>query len=285
MFGTQKLNRGYNDRGLYGYRDRGETTRTSTKGPGQYTPYSVINTPTHTMVDPRYYPDRMRSRDVLHGRDMEPMFLSLTTLERNQPLLKDLQGRPKKPDKALELLPKEQLVDPDTFLTLPRATWHRHPHRDEEITKRPQEERERYIRAHAMSTPILLGMQDIGKQTHTNLSQTVQGSESLMASIRIRKDPATLRDWGGNITTDSVNTYSLRKKWGQQAKSSVGKRPPRRPDDGYPGAGFGATMADESLKWYAKVDEHKKQYLLESARERKVRDETKAFQALDSYDE
>ena len=53
----------------------------------------------------------------------------------------------------------------------------------------------------------------------------------------------------------------------------------------YPGAGFGATMADESLKWYAKVDEHKKQYLLESARERKVRDETKAFQALDSYDE
>ena len=62
------------------------------------------------------------------------------------------------------------------------------------------------------STPILLGMQDIGKQTHTNLSQTVQGSESLMASIRIRKDPATLRDWGGNITTESVNTYSLRKK-------------------------------------------------------------------------
>jgi hypothetical protein len=250
MFRTQSLNRGYNDRGLYGYRDHPVT-----QGPGQYTPYTVINTPTHRMVDPRYYPDRERSRDVLHGRDMEPMFLSLPTLERNQPVLP--QGRPKKPDKALELLPKELLVEPKLYLTLPRATWFRNPHRDEEITKRPQEERERYIRTHAMSTPVLLGMQDLGKQTQTNLAQTVQGSNSLMASIKLKEDPVHLRDWGGNVTTESVNTRTHRKKWG---------------------SGFGTTMVDESLKWYRNVDEHKKRYLLESTRERMTRDAMNAFE-------
>jgi len=142
-------------------------------------------------------------------------------------------------------------------MTLPRATWHRNPHRDEEITKRPQEERERYIRAHAMSTPVLMGMQDIGKQTQTNLSPTVQGSNSLMASIKLKKDPVTLRDWGGNVTTESVNTRALRKKWG---------------------TGFGAQMVDGSLDWFRHVDEHKKRYLLESTRERMTRDAMNAFE-------
>jgi hypothetical protein len=266
MFRTQSLNRGYNDRGLYGYRDHPVT-----QGPGQYTPYTVINTPTHRMVDPRYYPDRERSRDVLHGRDMEPMFLSLTTLERNQSTLLEMQGRPKKPDKALELLPKELLVEPKLFLTLPRATWFRHPHREEEITKRPQEERERYIRAHAQSTPVLLGMQDIGKQTHTDLSQTVQGSHSLMSSIKLREDPKVQRDWGGNVTTESVNMRTKRKNWGTEAAFPKDKRDSM-------GTGFGSTMVDKSLEWYRNIDEHRKRYLLESTRERMTRDAMNAFE-------
>jgi hypothetical protein len=241
MFRTQSLNRGYIDRGLYGYRDL-----PITQGPGQYTPYTVLNTPTHRMVDPRYYPDRERSRDVLHARDMEPMFLSLSTLERNQPILPS--GRPKKPDKALELLPKEQLVDEKIFLTLPRSTWCRCPVRQEEVTKRPQEDRERYVRVHARSTPVLLGMQDMGKQTHTTLAPTVQGSNSLSASQSLKFDKSLQQAWGP-VSTDSVNTRSFRKKWG---------------------TGFGSDMAEKSLKWFRKRDDNVKKYLLESTRERQM---------------
>merc|ERR1719161_1601631 len=78
-----------------------------------------------------------------------------------------------------------------------------------------------------------------------------------MASIKLKEDPVTIRDWGGNVTTDSVNTRTLRKKWG---------------------SGFGATMVDQSLMWYRNVDEHKKRYLLESTRERMTRDAMNAFE-------
>jgi len=239
MFRTQSLNRGYTDRGLYGYQDA-----RITQGPGQYTPYANINTPTHRMADPKYYPDRERSRDILHARDMEPYFLSLTTLERNQPLLR--QGRPKKPEKAIELCPRERLIEDRIFLTLPRSTWCRHPIREEEVTKRPQEERERYVREHARSTPALLGMLDVGHQTQTKLADTVLGSNANLDGTKFASQSFSKRTYGGNVNTESVNTRERRKDWG---------------------SGYGNDQAEKSLLWYRNRQEHSKRYVLESTRE------------------
>jgi hypothetical protein len=263
LLSTQALSRGYTDRGLYGYRNHDvHGVYPSTKGPGEYTPYAQINTPTHRMVSAQYYPDRERSRDVLHGRDLEPFFLSLPTIERNQPILP--QGRPKKPDKALELLPKERLVDDGLFLTLPRSTWCRCPVRSEEVTKRPQEDRERYVRVHARSTPTLLGMRDLGMQTHTRLAKSVLGSNSQNWGGTLTLNPSVNQDWGGGrsdglrptgvVKTDSVNTRKLRRRWGQ---------------------GFGKMNAEGSLMWSRHRDEHQSRYILETYREK----QTNAFES------